>query len=262
MNLSLIVKDLGKAINRNSPSILTAVGVGGLISTVILAVRGTAKAYDALAQEANFRADEWSRDTGEHQSAYPDEFTTQEIVEITWRYYVPTAVMGVATIACMIGSNHISSRRNATLASLLTVTEKALREYEKKVVETIGEKKEALIRGEIAQEKLDANPVNKETIIVTGKGDYLCFDSFSGRYFRSNIEFLQRKANEFNQRLLREMWLSINEFYYEIGLENIEMGEEMGWIAERSLLEFKLSTKMADGEPCVVIDYRVTPHHI
>ena len=263
MNFSLIVKDIGKAINRNSPTILTGMGVAGLVGTVALAVRGTVKAYSALAQEANFRADEYSEQTGEHQSSYPGDFTTQEIVEITWRYYVPTAVSGAFTIACMIGSNHISSRRNAALVSLFTLTEKALREYEQKVVETIGEKKEALIQGELAQDKLNADPIENKTVIVTGQGDFPCYDVFSGRYFFSNIEFLRKKENEFNQRLLRELWLPINDFFYEIGLDQIDMGQEMGWIAERELMELKFSTKLTtDGKPCLVMDYRVSPYHI
>lgn len=263
MNLSLIVNDLKNTIDRNSPAILTAMAVGGVVTTVALTIRGTVKAYSDLSQEANYRADEYADQTGEHQSSYPGEFTPKEIVEITWRHYVPTAVAASFTIACMIGSNHISSRRNAALASLFTITEKALQEYQAKVVDTIGEKKEALIQGEIAQDKLNANPIEDRTIIVTGQGDFPCFDVFSGRYFLSNIEFLKRKENEFNQRLLREMWLPINDFFYEIGLEQVEMGQEMGWMAERELMELKFSTKLTtDGKPCLVMDYRVSPHHM
>lgn len=265
MNLSLIVKDFGRAINRNSPSILTAMGVGGLVGTVILAVRGTVKAYEALSAEDGFRADEWSEQTGEHQGAYPGDFTPKEIVEITWRYYVPTVVSGVFTVACMIGSNHISTRRNAALVSLFTVTEKALREYEKKVVETIGEKKEALLRGEIAQEKIDAHPVENTTVIMTGKGEYLFFDSFSGRYFKSDVETIRKLVNDFNQKLIKcaPMFLGINDFFDELGLERVEMGDEMGWNAEDNMLDVRLSSAKItkDGVPCGILEYRVWPKH-
>jgi len=251
------VKQFSRAINRNSPTILTALGVAGLVSTVILAIKATPKALEIIEMEEKYRLCEMQ------DPDYAKPIDIVDTIKLTWKCYIPTAAMGLSTIVCMVGANSIHLRRNAALASLFTITETALKEYQAKVVEQIGEKKEEKIRGEIAQDKLDANPVNEKTIVMTGKGNYLCFDEFSGRYFRSDISALQKAENEFNRRLLREMWLSINELYYELGLENIELGDEMGWIAERELLEFKFSTKMSkDQEPCVVVGYRVTPHHI
>jgi hypothetical protein len=268
MNLSMVnnaVRQFGRSIDRNSPTILTALAVAGVVSTVAMAIKATSKAKDALNEEANYRADEWSSQTGEHQSAYPDDFFTQkEIIEITWRFYVPTAVSGLITIGSMIGANHISLRRNAALLSLLSMAETAAREYQEKVVEQIGERKAEKINEEIVQDHLDKHPVDEKAVILTGNGSYLCFDDFSGRYFRSDVESIRRGANTFNQMLLREGWLGINHFYYEIGLDPIELGDEFGWIAERSLLELRLNTKLAKDtqEPCLVIGYSVTPNHI
>jgi hypothetical protein len=255
--LTKSTKELVRVVNKNSPTILTGLGVGGLLSSVFLSIKATKKAVEILEYEKEFRYQEGltkKRDT---------PIDILDTIELTWKCYVPTMAMILATTACMIGSNHISLRRNAALASLLTFTETTLREYQTKVVEEIGKAKEEKIRGEIAQDKLNANPADEKMIVLTGKGNYLCYDTFSGRYFRSDVDILQRKANEFNARLIREGWLSINEFYYEVGLESIELGDEMGWIAERSLLEFKFDTKMAkDKEPCLVIGYTVTPYHI
>ena len=261
MNLSIVstmTKQLANTINRNSPTILTALGVAGLVSTVILAIKATPKALNILGEEQRFRYEE------EHSAQFTDTpIDIFDSVELTWKCYVPTMLMGAATIGCIIGSNRINLRRNAALASLFSIAETTLREYQAKVAEEIGEKKEEKIRADIVQDKLNANPAEEKTIILTGKGMYLCFDTFSGRYFRSNIEVLQRAENVFNQRLLREGWFCINNFYDEIGLEFIELGDEMGWIAERGLMELKFTTKMAkDNEPCLVVDYRVSPHHI
>jgi hypothetical protein len=234
--------------------ILTGLGVAGFIATISMAIRATPKAMQLIEAEEQFRWEEESDDT---------PLAPIEIVEIAWKPYVPTILMGVTTIGCMIAANHISSRRNAALASLFSVAEASLREYQSKVVETIGEKKEDKLRSEIVQDKLDKTPADAQTIILTGKGNYLCRDSFSGRYFRSDIEQIKKSVNVFNQHLLLEGWLGINEFYYELGLESIELGDEMGWIAERGLLEPKFTTALAkDGEPCLVLDYIVTPHHI
>ncbi len=261
MDLSIITsasKDIGRVISKNSPTILTALGVAGLVSTVALAIKATPKALEIVEMEKKFRQSEIN------DPKYGVEIEPLELVELTWREYVPTAIMGAATIACMIGSNHINLQRNAALASLFSITETTLREYQAKVKEQIGEKKEEKIREEIIQDHLNAKPMNENTIILTGKGDYPCFDSFSKRYFLSDIEALRKAENIFNQRLLRSGWLGINDFYEEIGLEGIPLGDEFGWIAERQLLELKFYTKQEkdSGAPCLVLDYMVTPHHI
>lgn len=268
MDLSLVTnssKQLGRVLTRNSPTILTAIGVGGLLTTVILAVKGTVRAQEILWREADFRRNDWSRQTGESEESYPIDpiLNTEEIIELTWKCYIPTFVMGVATATCIIGANSINLRRNAALASLFSVTETALKEYQAKVVETIGKNKEEKIRGEIAQDKVTANPVNEKAVILTGKGEYLCLDTFSGRYFRSNIDAIQRSENKFNQRLLREGWLDINEFYDELGLAPIELGNQMGWVAQYAILELRFNVTMSkDGEPCLVMEYMVQPKQI
>jgi len=256
MDLNVVMKDLRRVLYKNSPTILTALGVGGLITTVILAVKATPKALEIIEMETEYRS------TEEHDSNYMKRIETLDVIELTWKEYIPTIAMGAITIACIIGSNRIHMRRNAALASLFAIAETSLKEYQARVAEKFGEKKEEMIRGELAQEKLDKNPVDEKIVVLTGKGQYLCYDSFSGQYFKSDIEALHRAENVFNQRLLREGWLCINSFYDEIGLEPIALGDEMGWIAEKSLLEMRFNTKLAKDEPCLVIDYMISPIHI
>jgi len=260
MDLSIIAhssKTLMRTFNRNSPTILTALGVAGLISTVILAIKATPKAMEILDYEEKYRTSEIN------DPDYNKPIDIRDKIVLTWKCYIPTFAMGASTIICMIGSNSINMQRNAALASLFSITETALKEYQAKVSEMVGEKKAEKIQGEIMQDHLDANPVDQKSVIITGNGDYLCYDNFSGRYFRSNIEALRRAENMFNQRLLRDLYLPINDFYYEIGLESIDMGAEMGWIAERNLMELKFTSKISTNqEPCLVMDYRVEPNHI
>lgn len=260
MNLSLVTnstKQLGRAISRNSPTILTALGVAGLLTTVILAVKATPKAMEILEYEKQFRFEQENAIT-------PDEpIEILDTIELTWKCYIPTILMGVATASCIIGANHISLRRSAVLTSLYSIAETSLKEYQQKVVETIGDKKEEKIREEIVKDKIESNPPKDNSIILTGKGNYLCYDVFSGRYFRTSVEEIQRAEIRFNQKLLREGWMDINMFYDEVGLEPIELGNQMGWIAQYAILELKFtSTLTKDTEPCLVMEYRVPPKPI
>jgi hypothetical protein len=186
--------------------------------------------------------------------------TPLEMVKLTWKLYVPTVVMGGATIACIIGSNSINLRRNAALASLYSLTETALQEYKEKVIETLGEKKEEKIKSAILQDKLEKDPVDEKQVIITGGGDVLCYESLSARYFRSSVEKIISIQNKFNHCLLSERYMTLNELYDELGLEHCSLGERTGWSTEFGLLDIKFESKIAaNKEPCLVLEYRIGP---
>ena len=120
--------------------------------------------------------------------------------------------------------------------------------------------KEEKIKEEIIQDRLNNNPVKDGAVILTGKGDYLCYVSFSSRYFRSNVDSIQRSENIFNQKLLREGWMDINQFYDELGLDPIELGNNYGWVGQYNLLQLRFTVKLAkNDEPCLVLEYRTQP---
>lgn len=269
MDLSIVSESsrrLGRTLTRHSPTILTGLGVAGLLSSIALAVKGTIKAVEIVDRECEFRLNQWENQTGEHRDSYPLDRILEpvEIVELTWKEYIPTAVMTATTIACMIGSNSIHLRRNAAMVSLFSITETALKEYQAKVVEKIGENKEEKIRGEIAQEKVDANPFDGKAVVLTHHGSMLCYDALSGRYFYSDIETIRKAQNDFNERLLSEMSIPLNEFYADLGLDPIDMGAQTGWDIEKGKMNLYLGgAKISkDGQPCIVVEHRNLPVNI
>lgn len=257
MNVNIVTKTTRrviKVLNQNSPSILTGLSVAGFITTVVLAVKATPKALEILDEEMGSRI---------HGQETITPLTTKEVIELTWKCYIPTVIMGSVSIACIISANSINLKRNAALASLYSITDTALKEYQAKVVEKIGKNKEEQIRGDIAQERLDKNPINDKTVILTGNGDMLCYDSLSGRYFKSDIETIRKVQNDFNAKLIKEMDLTLNELYYDLGLAPIKLGDNMGWMVVKDQLEFIFSPGLAkNGQPCIVIDHMHLPTQI
>lgn len=249
-----VTKTVGQAVSQNSPTILTGLSVAGLVSTVVLAVKATPKALRLFKEELDYR---------EESDDYPEfgSLTKKEIIQTTWKCYIPTVVMGGVTVACMVGANSINLRRNAALASVYSLSEAALKEYQAKVIETIGEKKEQTVRDEIAKDRVERDPKSNKEVIITGQGNVLCYDSISGRYFKSDIEKIRKLQNDLNHQLISEMWVSINDVYYELGLKATKIGDDIGWNVD-TLIEFDFSTQLADdGTPCVVIDYSVGPRY-
>lgn len=246
------VKKLGGVISKNSPTILTGLAVGGLFSTVIFAIKATPKAIEIIEEHTGYNHD------GEMKGP-----TKKEIVQLTWKLYIPAACMGLATAVCIVGSNSINQRRNAALATVYGLTEAAFREYKEKVVETIGKSKELKVRDEISGEQIKRDPPSETEIIFTGRGEILCRDSFSGRYFKSDIEKIRRSINEINQNRLQDMWVTLNDLYYELGLSNTKLGDLLGWDLDTGNVDVSFSTQLTEeGDPCLVLNYDVQPKFI
>lgn len=241
-----LIKTIRSGLAKHSPAILTALGITGMIGTTVLAVKATPKALDLIENKK--------------EELDKDKLTVVETVKATWKCYVPAAVTCVTSAACLIGASSVHTKRNAALATAYKLSESALIEYRDKVVETIGEKKEQSVRDAIAKDHVEKNPVTNNEVIITDKGYTLCYDELSGRYFYSDIEKIKKAANELNRQMLNDMYVSLNELYYELGLEGTKLGEQMGWNVDRGLIDLKFSaTVSADDRPCIVLDYRVPP---
>lgn len=241
-------ESLQTMVTKHSPEILTGIGIAGMITTTVLAVKATPKALRLIDEEK------------EHSR---EELKPVDVVKTCWKCYIPAAVTGTVSIACLIGASSVNARRNTALATAYKLSETALTEYKEKVVETIGEKKERDIKDAIAKGKLEKNPVQEHNIIFTGKGDSLCYEPLSDRYFTSDIEKIRKAANDLNTRMFDEMYISLNEFYSEIGLKEIAIGEEIGWnINNGEKIDLYFSAHLTDdNRPCLVIEFNMPPKY-
>lgn len=249
-----LIKSLGAILHRKAPEILLGTGIAGMVTTVVLAVRATPKAM-LLIEEAKAK-----KDTNEDVSISVD-VTPIEIIKATWKCYIPTVLIGSGSIVCLICAHSTNARRNAALAAAYSLSETALKEYQAKVVETIGEKKEQAIQDAVNKDRVTANPPVAQEVIITSHGDTLCYDHWSGRYFKSDVEKIRKAANEVSRRMLDEMYVSLNDFYSELGLSETPLGEELGWNVNREgFVEVKIGATLADGDvPCIVLDYANAP---
>lgn len=246
--VSKIVKSVKKTIAANSPTILTSVSVAGVVSTAVMVAKATISARDTYNEEFDKYCYIESR-----KDLY------LEILKDTWKFYIPAAAVGAATIACVIGANSINTRRNAALIGVYSLTEAAFKEYKAKVVETIGEKKEQKVRDEVAKEHMLNTPMVNSEVFITGIGEQLCYDSYTGRYFKSDIETLRRAQNDINARIINDMYASHNDFYRLINLPATKYGDEVGWNSD-NLMDMEYSSHLAeDGRPCLCIEYHATP---
>lgn len=248
-NLTAAAKSIKGVLKRHAPEILTGIGVAGMVTTTILAVKATPKACLLI----NDRKDELE----------VEKLPVTELVKTTWKCYIPAAVTCGASIACLVGASSVNFKRNAALATAYKLSEAALSEYKDAVIETIGEKKEQSVRDKVAEERLKKNPVSKSEIIVTGNGTTLCYDPVGNSYFKSNIQQIESAKNKLNARMLSENYVSLNDFYDELGIGPTKLGDDLGWdIYKDGLVEIAFSSQLAeDGTPCLVMDYSIAPRY-
>lgn len=248
LNFTKLYRNVKNATIKHSPEILTGIGIAGMITTTVMAVRATPKALILIEEEK--------------KSTKTDHLQPMEVVKTTWKCYIPAAVTGTMSVVCLVGASSVNAKRNAALTAAYTLSESTLRDYQKKVIETIGEKKEQTVRDAVAKERLEKNPVERNEVIITAKGDTLCYDTVSGRYFKSDIDKLKKIENELNRTMRDEMYISLNDFYYEIGLDSIKLGDDLGWNINDGYIDLDFSSQLAtDGTPCLVIDYGYGPRY-
>ena len=248
--LELVAK-AKSATRKHSPEILTGLGIAGMITGTIMAVKATPKALDIMADIKE-----------QHEEDTDKKAYSKDIITKVAPVYIPSILVSGLSVACLIGASSVNMRRNAALATAYSLSETALREYQEKVVETIGEKKEETVRAAVAKDNLDRNPVVNNEIIITGNGDTLCYDILCKRYFKSNIDKLKKIENDLNRRMRTENYISLNEFYYEVGLDDVAIGYEFGWNIDKGYIELEFSSHLTgDGTPCLVVGFANRPDY-
>lgn len=241
MNLQQIINQAMKVLKANSPELFTGIAVAGVATTAYLAARAGFQSAQLLQGVETLPNDRKER--------------VKELVQHTWRLYVPAGVTGAITIGCIVGAKKTSGQRTAAALAAYSLTEKAFSEYKEKVVEQIGANKEQKVRDELAQDKVTRYPTTSREVIIVGGGHVLCCELYTNRYFRSDMETLRKAQNEINYKINNTLYVDLNEFYELIGLPHTSRSGGMGWNSDK-LLELQFSTVLAEGdEPCLAFEY-------
>lgn len=132
-------QDLDRFVKENGSTILTCVGVAGVVGTSFLTYKAATKA-SVILQEA------------ETNKGGP--LTFLEKVQVAGPTYIPSILMGAGTIACIIGSNVLNKQKQAALTSAYMLLDQSFKEYKHKVVEMYGEEVDDSIEESIKQDHI------------------------------------------------------------------------------------------------------------
>lgn len=242
-----IIKGIGDCVSKNSTVILTVLAVGGIGSTAYLSFKAAPKIEKAVKAAEDEKG---------------DKLTAKETAKVVWKPLIPPVVSGITTAACVISANTISNKKQAALVAAYKVSETALLEYSDAVIETIGEKKERAIRDKVAEKHATEAFVNREIIpsmvTYTGKGKDLFYDGLSGRYFMSSKNEVEKAINGLNSSILNDSYISLNEYFNELGLDCTALGNDMGWNSPDQI-DVYFGHAIYDDTLCWTIDHYNMP---
>lgn len=195
-------------VGRKSPTILTCIGAAGVVGTAVMTAKAATKASKILEQATIEKG---------------EELTKLEKLDVALPVYIPTILVGAATITCIFGANAMNKRKQASLVSAYGLLDKSYKEYRKKVDEYYGEGSDEEIVEEIANDNY------KQNQIALSENEVLFYDEYSKRYFSATKTKVGEAKYYLNRDLTLRDYAYLNEFYDYIGLEHIDGGWSLGW---------------------------------
>ena len=256
-SVSRSLHKVGFKLKKHSPEILIVTGVIGIVTSTVMACKATTKVND-IVDEAKNMVDK-IHDAVENKKHTSDgEEYTQEVAnkDLTIVYaqtglkfvklYGPAVAIGIASIGCIVGSNHILRKRNIALAAALTAMETSFKEYRGRLIDRFGKDLDRELRfgikakeveEKVVDEKGKETTVTKTVEVVDPNAIHSIYsvvfcEGNSGwtRNAELNKVFLIQQQNYANDKLKLNGVLTLNEVYDMIGAPRTAYGQIAGWV--------------------------------
>jgi hypothetical protein len=252
MNLAglknIVTSKMGHQIlvaQKHSPRILFGAGIVGVVATAVLASKATLKVEGVLDDHAKTLM---TIKTVEHENYNDDDREKDTVVlyiqtamKLT-KLYAPAVTIGLLSIACLTGSHHIMSQRNAGLMAAYSALEKGFNKYRERVVADLGTDKDREYRyGTETREfveETDEGPVVTREERIADIGDRSVYARLFGKetsaswnpHAEYNIMFLRAQQNYLNDKLRARGHVLLNDVYDALGLDRTKEGTVVGWV--------------------------------
>ena len=294
INTKTLRKSFKKAqltVRKHSPEILMVAGVIGTVAGAVMACKETLELEDVLdeckqekmeLEEQYAMCEEYSEDALKKDQI---KLTIKQAAKIV-KLYAPSVIMEVTSIGVIFASNDIMRKRNASMAAAYATLNSMYKRYRQNVIESYGEEVDKDMRFGVKHEKVteideDGNKVKIDARIVDLDNTALAisdysrffqmgckgFDASSGRY---NLLYLKGIQAMFNNKLIADGYVMLNDVYRELGFDTIPEGWSIGWVYDEEnpigdnyidfgLYEARNKNQRAvnDWEPVILMDFNV-----
>lgn len=197
------------------------------------------------------------QDAWREKSDPAEPLSKKEIIQITHKEFIPPAIIAAVTLAAIIGANRIGTRRAAAFAAAYKLSEKMAEEYRQKVVQHMGDRKEEMVRSEIARDRIQR--VEGVDTIVLGDSEIIFYDSWSARAFPSTRQRVEAAVNQINYQIMHNWSMTLTEFFELLELPKTAVSDDFGWNTDEILEISYAAVLLPDGRPACEIRYNTQP---
>lgn len=195
-------------LKKHGATLLSIAATAGVVVTAVETAKATTKAQKLI----------------DMNQAEP--MSKKEIVQDCWKYYIPAAVVGAGTIACILGSNGLNKKTQKELMAAYVAVQQTYSAYRRKVAEQVGEEVEKDIHRRVDQFPLDEN----------GDAIRLFYEPNAKKYYHATMAQVIEAAYNFNRALAVEGGVSLNEWYNFLGTDELTItpeGDKIGWCIDQ-----------------------------
>lgn len=260
-----IANDIGKALKKTSPTIMTCIGAAGVVATAVLAVKETPKAAERIEKAESIKMAEKGT-----------KLTRLETIKACWISYMPSMLTGIATIGCILGANYLNQRQQATMLSAYAFLDRSFREYQESVKNVFGEEGHQRVLEDMMVERHEMPSISGTTGFMNGQFNFgetddakhLFYDAFSKRYFEAKFsDVLLAELHTNRNFAIGGGEVSLHYFYDFLGMDTPKELESLAWYVSDYyyFIDFIHSKKYIDDGPdrepieCWVIEMPFPP---
>ena len=160
--------------------------------------------------------------------------------------YLPTVVVTLAAMACVVGPYVILKRRNVALIAAYKIVDESFKRYRERVISEYGSEKDRQYRYGLTEESTTVSTTDKNGKTVLTEEKSLApilgyqpsmysklFDECNPNWTNDasyNRYFLHCQQNVLNQKLATDGHLFLNQVYEALGFGHTSPGAVVGWI--------------------------------
>ena len=254
-NMTRTFYNVGFNIKKHSPELLIGVGIVGVVTSTVLACRATLKVNDITSDTKNnverihTAVEKGKTEAGED---YTQEDSKKDLAIVYTqtglslaKLYAPAAILGVASVGCIVASNHILRTRNIALVAAYKAVDSSFKDYRKRVIERFGKELDRELKYDIKAKEIEETVTDengetktvKKTVEVAGPimpSQYAKFYDDGCKYWQKDAEYnlmiLRQTQEYFNKKLQTEGHVFLNDVYEELGIQKTKAGQIVGWV--------------------------------
>ena len=238
----------GLILKRFAPEILTSVGVVGVVVSTVFACKATLN-LSPIVEEAKEDIESVKELRAEKPERYSEEDSRKDLAAIytksavsIFKLYAPATAIGVFSIACILGGQHILSKENAALTIAYAGLAESFKKYRERVRLDQGEEKDrqylhGLVKEDVIVQDEDDTTSIQSVMSLRDPNNLSEYARIFGddnpnctRNPELNLMFLRQKQNYANDMLHARGHIFLNEVYDMLGFDRTEAGNIVGWV--------------------------------